>query len=729
MKRIDKYEILAEIGRGGMGVIYQALHPHFKKYVAIKEIRADLANDPEMQQRFEREAELLARLPAHPNIVTVRDALVWEGQLYLVSDFIEGQTLGEVVKQGGIDARRGGLLLDQILSGLEAIHRCGIIHRDLKANNILIDREGTAYITDFGIAELIRNDPRTANLVTARGAAPEMLDSSLGRGGTAPQADIYGAGMLAYEMLLGENRFRQAFPEIYHPSPEGARERWLLWHTDLARAATNLHQLDPEIPKPLASVVERMMAKNVSERYREVADARRDLAAAMRQPPASRGDRMEPYSDDATVPLDKLPGQSVKETALLEPQPLRQGPGKSPEPRIASRRVAPWVWWASGGALLLALLAVLLFVVLPKDPGFTLVVRGVLPNTEVYVGELRRGIPAVASLPDGSPISVMRVYGLKAGERYDVRVSHQGNAAQLFYPDTKPVNEKVTGEDGQEIVITAKLDAVSKKPEAAEIDYKGPMIFIPAGKFIMGDNDGRPEERPAHEVSVEAFYIDKFEVTNAQYKEFCRATGASLPAQPIGWGDALYFESNPNAPVMGVSWNDAKAYAAWIGKRLPSEAEWEKAASWSREAEDLSPRWKRRWPWGNDPAQNRASLGLARPVPVADYQEDVSAYGVRGMAGNVGEWVEDFFRPFPFVGNQAGGANLEGGPRVVRGGNFKQPVDAARTTRRDKYPADAKMGASVPGGTLQLWVGFRCAVSANDNQLQAHLAQKGSVGR
>ncbi|HVF88769.1 MAG TPA: protein kinase, partial [Blastocatellia bacterium] len=88
--RIDKYEIIEEVGSGGMGAVYKAIHPQFKKYVAIKEIRAELASNRDIQRRFEKEAELLAQLPPHPNIVTVRDALVEGGNLYLVMDYIEG---------------------------------------------------------------------------------------------------------------------------------------------------------------------------------------------------------------------------------------------------------------------------------------------------------------------------------------------------------------------------------------------------------------------------------------------------------------------------------------------------------------------------------------------------------------------------------------------------------------------------------------------------------------
>jgi serine/threonine protein kinase len=115
MARIDKYEIIEEIARGGMGAVYKALHPQFKKIIAIKEVRADLANNPDILQRFEQEVELLAQLPTHPNIVTVRDALLWEGKLYIVMDYIEGDTLGDLTSEASLDVQRGAALLEQIL--------------------------------------------------------------------------------------------------------------------------------------------------------------------------------------------------------------------------------------------------------------------------------------------------------------------------------------------------------------------------------------------------------------------------------------------------------------------------------------------------------------------------------------------------------------------------------------------------------------------------------------
>lgn len=687
-----------------MGSVYKAVHPQFKKYVAIKEIRAELADNRDIQRRFEREAELLAQLPPHPNIVTVRDALIEKGNLYLVMDFIEGRTLADLVREGGVGPEYGARILDQMLSGLEAIHRRGIVHRDLKAGNILIDHEGTAYISDFGIAEFISGHKEFPPMASAKCAAPEVVDPSLGRGAAEEQVDIYAAGMVAYEMLLGENRFRDAFPEVYNGSPEGSAHRWLDWHTDTARHARNLNELDPDIRTPLAGVIERMMAKDVNERYRSAGEARRDLAAFLNESGDARHRRYGQDSDDRTMPLDRTRGGGPAGRPAPPPRfpdepppPQRAAPPPSPPGRL--RRIPSWAWWTGGGVALLALVGFVLFFVLLRDPGFTLVVRGAPPGSDIYVDNVRRGVTRA----DGT----VRVPGLGAGKRV-VRVSHEG------FTD---FNTSVTGKDGETKSVIAELTASETKPSVqTEIDYNGPMIFIPAGEFIMGSDTNDPNEKPAHKVTLPDFYIDKFEVTNAQYKKFCDETGRPIPTNPF-W-DNTYFQENPNSPVVGVNWNDASEYARWLGKRLPTEQEWEKAASWGPEAQK-----KRQWTWGDTPDPSRVGLGLNRPSPVGQMAPGASAYGVHDLAGSVAEWVDSYYQPYP--GNQTPDPDYGTRHKVVRGGHFRSPIDEVRTTMRFHVPPEF---TRVERKERTWLTGFRCAVSADDPKLQQFLSSR-TVGR
>lgn len=176
-----------------------------------------------------------------------------------------------------------------------------------------------------------------------------------------------------------------------------------------------------------------------------------------------------------------------------------------------------------------------------------------------------------------------------------------------------------------------------------------PMVAIPEGFFPMGvpkaARDGGVDERPNHEVFVDTFYIDKFEVTNGRYLQFVTETDHRTPQHPSDpskgiWKGNMMPESVTDLPVINVDWNDATAYCAWAEKRLPTEAEWEKAAKGPND-------W--RFPWGNiEPTQEHANFnqtwrGEATLVQVGMYEKGKSPYGVYDVAGNVWEWVADWY--------------------------------------------------------------------------------------
>ena len=715
MQRIDKYEILEVIGRGAMGSVYKAFHPHLKKYVAIKEILADLAHDPDIQDRFAREAELLAQLPSHPNIVMVRDALVQDGKLYLVMDYIEGGMLSDLVQQGGVDSTRGASLLHQILSGLEAIHACGIIHRDLKASNILLGKDGTAYISDFGIAESTKSAPREDAMATAKCVAPELIDPALGRNAQPTQADIYAAGILAYEMLLGEARFRQALPEIYISNSPA--QSWLSWHTDLSKPATNLNFLDEKIPTAFANLIERMMSKDASARYESANAARRDLSAIIKGDSAMNNNPNRPSADDATVPLSQLrqPQQAVPLQTAPPPQAPMQAPSKAPAPVARKSKIPIWAVAGAGGAALFLLLAAALFA-MQKTPGFTVTIKGVAPNAEVYVGDIRRGIPHSSKASDGSPQSEISIAGLKPGELYAISVKCGSGELDLSR-EGKKIEGKVTAEKGDEVTLIAgkcgaALTVVTPANLPEEIDYKGKMRLVKAGAFLMGAADGKPNEAPVNKVELSYdYYIDKLEVTNKEYAEFCKATNHATPPNPV-W-DADYFTKFPNSPVVGVTFDDAQAYAAWAGKQLPTEAEWEKAASWDPKATSPDPQFKRKFPWGNT-GDKKANFGSQHTTPVGQNSGGDSAYGVLDLAGNVGEWVNEDYKPYP--GSSDDASAYPGGQRVIRGGSFGSPTaEDVRTTRR--FYSLPNFSEQVVSSKSFL-VGFRCVVRADNPKIK-----------
>jgi formylglycine-generating enzyme required for sulfatase activity len=245
----------------------------------------------------------------------------------------------------------------------------------------------------------------------------------------------------------------------------------------------------------------------------------------------------------------------------------------------------------------------------------------------------------------------------------------------------------------------------------SSITYKSEMVLVSAGEFTMGSDSGGDESKTAHKVTLPAFYIDKYEVTNAQYKEFCQATGKTPPPDPF-WEQG-YFENRPNAPVLGVSFDDAKAYASWAGKRLPTEQEWEKAASWD---EKLAA--KLEFPWGNTFERGKSSFGLKTTSDVGKFT-GASPSGAMDMAGNVAEWVDAYFQPYP--NNTTTNSAFGETNRVVRGGHFGSKTNEnLKTTKRIYVPPTVASGEDEEK-LFAAAIGFRCAISADDARLQEFL--------
>jgi len=216
------------------------------------------------------------------------------------------------------------------------------------------------------------------------------------------------------------------------------------------------------------------------------------------------------------------------------------------------------------------------------------------------------------------------------------------------------------------------------------------MIYIPEGEFVMGTNDGFVYEAPEQKIYLKAFFIDRTEVTNRQYKRFVDATKYPPPKH---WKNNTYPKNMDNYPVVNVSLEDALAYCKWAGKRLPTEQEWEKAAR----AGD-----KRTFPWGNEWEINITNksifLGIGKIKPVGNYQSDKSIYDVYDLAGNVREWTQSKFLPYPgYTGDMK---YFKEELYVVRGGSYKLPKLFCRTYRRDAFKKDTKLPD----------LGFRCAI-------------------
>lgn len=248
----------------------------------------------------------------------------------------------------------------------------------------------------------------------------------------------------------------------------------------------------------------------------------------------------------------------------------------------------------------------------------------------------------------------------------------------------------------QEITSDAKQDIGSftqEQPISEEV------VYVPEGPFIRGTNAGGFDEQPLRTIYLDAFLIDRYEVTNFQYQAFVTATHHRPAGPPSRYAKNMVRLRGMNQPVVYVSWDDAEAYCRWKGKRLPTEAEWEKAMRGTD---------GRLWPWGNTQdlmAANwaRANDGFEVTAPVGSFKRDISPYGVADGAGNVMEWVADWYAEDAYrnsVEKNPKGPDF-GVYRVLRGGGYTSTGSDIRITSRSRMVPDFRDET----------IGFRCAMS------------------
>lgn len=268
-------------------------------------------------------------------------------------------------------------------------------------------------------------------------------------------------------------------------------------------------------------------------------------------------------------------------------------------------------------------------------------------------------------------------------------------SAEETEEEGEAATEGETAEEGGE-------EAEAAEPAPAPIPED--MVLIEAGPFTMGQDGSKPKNGPAHEVDLPAYEIDRFEVTNDEFARFVDETGYVTYAEENSsknWRDAA--EGKGNHPVVYVTWDDAQAYCDWAGKRLPTEAEWEKAAR----GDD-----GRVYPWGDEyPSEDQVDqfgnfyeTGLRSTFPVGAFEQGASPYGVHDMAGNVREWTADFFLPYPGQTEDADPFFGEEN-RVNRGGGWFDGQDGELVTTYNR-------NAGPPGTSANDDIGFRCARDA-----------------
>ena len=577
-KHLGDYRLVKQIGQGPLGTVLLAEHRYLKTPYVLKILPEELSSDRNFIQRFEEEVALIASLD-HPHIVKIHNISFSQGQHFLVTDCIvdeigETTNLSQYLRGKTLEEAEILQLLLQIADALEYAHSKGLAHRSLKLNNILVSRQKTVHLSDFGLSRIVGPGAvltRTYKMVAEalalshvlqRYPAPSIESTKLTPlhtsflqnyaflapeqkrpDGGGPKSDIFAFGVLAYHLLTGE------FPEGYFPMPS---------------------------------------EKLVEPKF----EWDRLIQLCLQQEPEGR------------------PSQIL---SLLQ----KLAEGKKVELEPSSTHLKP----------------VLRFASLER------------PETDL------------------DPASVFQI----------------DTSVKQYLPENKEVK--------------------NIQPLLTEMEV------ISGGIFYRGSNAGNRDEMPRHQVHLDSFAIDIHPVTNEQFVRFLEVMGGEKDfnhndiirlrdSRVKRSGGRLSIESGyAKHPVVGVTWYGAIAYAKWIGKRLPTEAEWEVAARGGLE--------NSLYPTGDDIEKSQANFFSADTTAVCSYTP--SGYGLYDMGGNVYEWCYDWYGYNSYETAVQEPENpkgpLQGVYRVLRGGCWKSLKEDLRCSKRHR---------NNPGSVNGTY-GFRCA--------------------
>lgn len=684
----SKYEIIRMIGSGGMGQVYVANHITLASKVAIKVLNTNFIgdDDEEAVERFKREAQATARVD-HLNAVKVFDFGAEDNICYLVMEFLNGESLRKRLSR----AKRLPIpevvnLIEQVCSVLEVMHRKGIVHRDLKPDNIFFhnqeDRE-VVKVLDFGIAK-VAGSTLSEGKLTGTGAllgTPHYMSPEQCQGMKLDgRSDLYSFGIIVYELLSGTLPFE-------------AENTLSMLFKHVRDNPVDIRKVIPDLPQPIADIVMRALEKNPKNRYQTAKEYSQAFCEAVQAQTITTSTEAK---NSSTITIGKTSDLDIRETIETAMFPKMEGnldediqeEDKNKQYDVSTRSHQPAATRPIGR------------VAINDNSPINKDVYKDVPaiqnqNIEIKPSSLATNPLAKYAIPAIALVLIFAIFGV-----WKISSNFQTN------PTTN--------------AVTTPINTASQ-PTQKDILLKENFVLIPATTAKIGTNGSDKDckyvpdckiedfEKPSHEVKLGAYFINKYEVTNAEYYQFTKETGYEIP--PNWDKETKQFPSGMDKlPVNQINWQDAQAYCNWRKKktqidfRLPTEQEWEYAARGSSEA---------LFPWGNDwdesfvygakPAdriKNPASID----VP-PNNSSDRSPFGIFAMGGNVAEWTDSNFAVYPNSPYEKKVTELDKKCKVVRGGSFNAAPTDLRVTSRAWYEPNKKDSN----------IGFRLAVSAKGN--------------
>jgi eukaryotic-like serine/threonine-protein kinase len=614
-QKLGRYTVIEPIGSGGMGSVYRARDEKLERFVAIKILSPGLVTGDEARRRFRKEALALAKL-SHPHIAAVYDVGEQDGVDYLVMECVAGQTLSAALKSGPLTVERATSIVLEIAGALEEAHEQGVIHRDLKPANVMITPKGHVKVLDFGIAKLLAPIAPDATASLETGfliGTPLYMSPEQAQGNSVDaRTDLWSLGVIYFQLLTGRTPF------------EGENNIALL-HAIISEPPASLRALRPDAPQLANQMIYRSLQKDPDSRYQSASEIIRDGSELPAQI-SSSSQGLAGKRQSRTIAAAAIAALLVTILAAVwffHRSSKRQWAREEAIPRIASL-VAEGKPLAAFGLLEEAQTYL---------PGDTKIKQLADENTLVASVTSSPAGAAVAMQDYSTPDGPWRVLGTTPLKNVTLPTGYF--RWKISSPGVGDIVKGLRVEKAMNFAIDAQHAAPAGMVPVPGENWVGIIAFIGSiGPF-----------------PIPPFYLDRFEVTNRDYQKFVDGggyakqeywhekfirDGREIPwtesvaafhdttnrPGPAGWVAGHYAEGQADLPVSGVSWFEASAYAAFVGKSLPV---------------------LQQWYMGAPPDDARYIVAVSNMpgnalAPVGTYK-GVGPYGTYDMAGNVREWV------------------------------------------------------------------------------------------